>query len=122
MHITRQGCISAGDMIVACVYVDRLRERRAARGDFAVGTFSSCCRIAVAALILANKILNDDNHSFQRLWSRITIYDISSLRLMELEMMQLLDYNLQVGQTEYDRLMHRACDALLMNYATLAQS
>ena len=83
----------ATDLLIAAVLVGRVD---LARGSFQIATFTSCCRIAIAAIILANKMNHDHCLGFAIFWSPLTGHACQLLSQMESEFWRLIDYNAQI--------------------------
>ncbi|KAI9566960.1 cyclin-domain-containing protein [Boletus coccyginus] len=89
--------VSQSVIVLSLHYVWRLKERN----RFTAGLPGSEFRIAVAALMMANKFL-DDNTYTNKTWSEVSGIDLSEINRMEREFLVGVDFSLYVSGKKYE--------------------
>ncbi|KAH7925695.1 hypothetical protein BV22DRAFT_1088581 [Leucogyrophana mollusca] len=89
--------VSQSVIVLSLHYIFRLKERN----RFTAGLPGSEFRIAVAALMMANKFL-DDNTYTNKTWSEVSGIDLSEINRMEREFLVGIDFGLYVDNTTYE--------------------
>lgn len=106
LHIQRRTKISPPVVILALLYVSRLRHIIAAK--YPSSTPGSPPQMApgservmwIVSLVLANKILDDDRFT-NRSWAMVGKINLDELNRFEREALHLLKFKLYVGEVEY---------------------
>ncbi|KAI5994608.1 cyclin-domain-containing protein [Pisolithus orientalis] len=88
--------VSQSVIVLSLHYIWRLKERN----RFTNGLPGSEFRIAVAALMMANKFL-DDNTYTNKTWSEVSGIDLSEIHKMEREFLTAVDFSLHVSGKQY---------------------
>ncbi|KAG8220195.1 cyclin-domain-containing protein [Butyriboletus roseoflavus] len=89
--------VSQSVIVLSLHYIWRLKERN----RFTSGLPGSEFRIAVAALMMANKFL-DDNTYTNKTWSEVSGIDLSEINRMEREFLMGVDFALYVSGKKYE--------------------
>ncbi|KAH7906956.1 cyclin-domain-containing protein [Hygrophoropsis aurantiaca] len=89
--------VSQSVIVLSLHYIFRLKERN----RFTAGLPGSEFRIAVAALMMANKFL-DDNTYTNKTWSEVSGIDLSEINRMEREFLVGIDFGLYVDSSTYE--------------------
>ncbi|KAL0950563.1 hypothetical protein HGRIS_007365 [Hohenbuehelia grisea] len=89
--------VSQSVIVLSLHYIYRLKERN----RFTAGLAGSEFRIAVAALMMANKFL-DDNTYTNKTWSEVSGIDLNEINKMEREFLLGVDFNLYVDKVTYE--------------------
>ncbi|KAH0838690.1 cyclin-domain-containing protein [Lanmaoa asiatica] len=89
--------VSQSVIVLSLHYIWRLKERN----RFTAGLPGSEFRIAVAALMMANKFL-DDNTYTNKTWSEVSGIDLSEINRMEREFLMGVDFSLYVSGKKYE--------------------
>lgn len=93
--------VSQSVIVLSLHYIWRLKERN----RFTAGLPGSEFRIAVAALMMANKFL-DDNTYTNKTWSEVSGIELAEISRMEKEFLMGIDFNLYISKKTYDSWMH----------------
>ncbi|KAI5997769.1 cyclin-domain-containing protein [Pisolithus marmoratus] len=88
--------VSQSVIVLSLHYIWRLKERN----RFTNGLPGSEFRIAVAALMMANKFL-DDNTYTNKTWSEVSGIDLCEIHKMEREFLTAVDFSLHVSGKQY---------------------
>ncbi|KDQ51302.1 hypothetical protein JAAARDRAFT_62518 [Jaapia argillacea MUCL 33604] len=89
--------VSQSVIVLSLHYIYRLKERN----RFTNGQAGSEFRVAVAALMMANKFV-DDNTYTNKTWSEISSISLSEINRMEREFLLGIDFNLYVDKQTYE--------------------
>ncbi|CAL1696819.1 unnamed protein product [Somion occarium] len=89
--------VSQSVIVLSLRYIYRLKERN----RFTHGQGGSEYRVAVAALMLANKFV-DDNTYTNKTWSEVSGIALEELNKMEREFLMGIDFSLYVDEATYD--------------------
>ncbi|KAF9007846.1 cyclin-domain-containing protein [Cyathus striatus] len=89
--------VSQSVIVLSLHYIYRLKERN----RFTPAQSGSEFRIAVAALMMANKFL-DDNTYTNKTWSEVSGIDLDEINRMEREFLMGVDFNLYVDKSTYE--------------------
>ncbi|KAH0589992.1 hypothetical protein H2248_000174 [Termitomyces sp. 'cryptogamus'] len=89
--------VSQSVIVLALHYIYRLKDRN----RFTPAQPGSEFRIAVAALMMANKFL-DDNTYTNKTWSDVSGIELAEINRMEKEFLAGVDFNLYVDQPTYE--------------------
>ncbi|KAI8983309.1 cyclin-domain-containing protein [Trametes punicea] len=89
--------VSQSVIVLSLRYIYRLK----ARNPFTTGQAGSEYRVAIAALMLANKFV-DDNTYTNKTWSEVSGIDLSEVNRMEREFLLGIDFGLYVDKTTYE--------------------
>lgn len=89
--------VSQSVIVLSLHYIFRLKERN----RFTPAQSGSEFRIAVAALMMANKFL-DDNTYTNKTWSEVSGIDLEEINRMEREFLLGVDFNLYVDKPTYE--------------------
>ncbi|KAF9231602.1 cyclin-domain-containing protein [Melanogaster broomeanus] len=89
--------VSQSVIVLSLHYIWRLKERN----RFTAGLPGSEFRISVAALMMANKFL-DDNTYTNKTWSEVSGIDLSEINRMEREFLLGVDFSLYVSGKKYE--------------------
>ncbi|KAG9314762.1 cyclin-domain-containing protein [Chiua virens] len=89
--------VSHSVIVLSLHYIWRLKERN----RFTAGLPGSEFRIAVAALMMANKFL-DDNTYTNKTWSEVSGIDLTEINRMEREFLMGVDFSLYVSGKKYE--------------------
>ncbi|KAJ8589078.1 hypothetical protein M405DRAFT_818681 [Rhizopogon salebrosus TDB-379] len=93
--------VSQSVIVLSLHYIWRLKERN----HFTASLSGSEFRIAVAALMMANKFL-DDNTYTNKTWSEVSGIELAEISRMEKEFLMGIDFNLYVSKKTYDSWMN----------------
>ncbi|KAG9223490.1 hypothetical protein PLEOSDRAFT_1111204 [Pleurotus ostreatus PC15] len=88
--------VSQSVIVLSLHYIYRLKECN----QFTAGQAGSEFRIAVAALMMANKFL-DDNTYTNKTWSEVSGIDLAEINKMEREFLLGVDFNLYVDKSTF---------------------
>ncbi|KAI0932798.1 hypothetical protein AcW1_000181 [Taiwanofungus camphoratus] len=89
--------VSHSVIVLSLHYIYRMK----ARNRFTSGQAGSEYRVAVAALMMANKFV-DDNTYTNKTWSEVSGIDLAEVNKMEKEFLLGIDFGLYVDKTTYD--------------------
>ncbi|KAI0078529.1 hypothetical protein K474DRAFT_1660340 [Panus rudis PR-1116 ss-1] len=89
--------VSQSVIVLSLRYIYRLKERN----RYTHGSAGSEYRVAVAALMLANKFV-DDNTYTNKTWSEVSGIALDELNKMEREFLMGIDFSLYVDEATYD--------------------
>ncbi|KAI0825286.1 cyclin-domain-containing protein [Trametes gibbosa] len=89
--------VSQSVIVLSLRYIYRLK----ARNPYTSGQAGSEYRVAIAALMLANKFV-DDNTYTNKTWSEVSGIELSEVNRMEREFLLGIDFALYVDKTTYD--------------------
>ncbi|KAI0662354.1 cyclin-domain-containing protein [Cubamyces menziesii] len=89
--------VSQSVIVLSLRYIYRLK----ARNPFTTGQAGSEYRVAIAALMLANKFV-DDNTYTNKTWSEVSGIELSEVNRMEREFLLGIDFGLYVDKTTYE--------------------
>ncbi|EGN94199.1 hypothetical protein SERLA73DRAFT_188816 [Serpula lacrymans var. lacrymans S7.3] len=89
--------VSQSVIVLSLHYIYRLKERN----RFTAGLAGSEFRIAVAALMMANKFL-DDNTYTNKTWSEVSGIELTEINKMEREFLVGIDFGLYVDNSTYE--------------------
>jgi hypothetical protein len=89
--------VSQSVIVLSIYYIYRLKERNRCTSGHPGSEF----RIAVAALMMANKFL-DDNTYTNKTWSEVSGIDLAEINKMEREFMMGIDFGLYVDKSTYE--------------------
>ncbi|THH31557.1 hypothetical protein EUX98_g2615 [Antrodiella citrinella] len=89
--------VSQSVIVLSLHYIYRLKMRN----GFTNGQAGSEYRVAIGALILANKFV-DDNTYTNKTWSEVSGIELTELNRMEREFLLGIDFDLYVDKTTYD--------------------
>ncbi|KIJ58778.1 hypothetical protein HYDPIDRAFT_102039 [Hydnomerulius pinastri MD-312] len=89
--------VSQSVIVLSLHYIWRLKERN----RFTAGLPGSEFRIAVAAMMMANKFL-DDNTYTNKTWSEVSGIELSEINRMEREFLMGVDFSLYVSGKKYE--------------------
>ncbi|KAI0666197.1 cyclin-domain-containing protein [Trametes maxima] len=89
--------VSQSVIVLSLRYIYRLK----ARNPFTSGQAGSEYRVAIAALMLANKFV-DDNTYTNKTWSEVSGIELSEVNRMEREFLLGIDFGLYVDKTTYE--------------------
>ncbi|KAG1741874.1 uncharacterized protein EDB91DRAFT_1201629 [Suillus paluster] len=93
--------VSQSVIVLSLHYIWRLKERN----RFTAGLPGSEFRIAVAALMMANKFL-DDNTYTNKTWSEVSGIELTEITRMEKEFLMGINFNLYISKKTYDSWMN----------------
>ncbi|KAG2135700.1 cyclin-domain-containing protein [Suillus cothurnatus] len=93
--------VSQSVIVLSLHYIWRLKERN----RYTAGLPGSEFRIAVAALMMANKFL-DDNTYTNKTWSEVSGIELAEITRMEKEFLTGIDFNLYISKKTYESWMH----------------
>ncbi|KAL6843991.1 hypothetical protein ACP4OV_025664 [Aristida adscensionis] len=96
MH--RYAALEPGCYVVAYTYVDRAAHRRPA----AAVASRNVHRLLLACLLVASKVLDDFHHS-NAFFARVGGVSTAEMNRLELELLDVLDFEVAVGHRAYDR-------------------
>ncbi|KAH9947355.1 cyclin-domain-containing protein [Amylocystis lapponica] len=89
--------VSQSVIVLSLHYIYRMK----ARNPFTSGQSGSEYRVAVAALMMANKFV-DDNTYTNKTWSEVSGIELDEINRMEREFLLGIDFGLYVDKTTYD--------------------
>ncbi|KZT68846.1 hypothetical protein DAEQUDRAFT_727498 [Daedalea quercina L-15889] len=89
--------VSQSVIVLALHYIYRMK----ARNRFTTGHPGSEYRVAIAALMMANKFV-DDNTYTNKTWSEVSGIELSEINKMEKEFLLGIDFGLYVDKSTYD--------------------
>ncbi|KAI0761633.1 cyclin-domain-containing protein [Trametes elegans] len=89
--------VSQSVIVLSLQYIYRLK----ARNPFTTGQAGSEYRVAIAALMLANKFV-DDNTYTNKTWSEVSGIELTEVNRMEREFLLGIDFGLYVDKTTYE--------------------
>ncbi|KAI0358891.1 hypothetical protein OH77DRAFT_1420377 [Trametes cingulata] len=89
--------VSQSVIVLSLRYIYRLK----ARNPYTTGQAGSEYRVAIAALMLANKFV-DDNTYTNKTWSEVSGIELSEVNRMEREFLLGIDFGLYVDKTTYE--------------------
>ncbi|CCL98932.1 uncharacterized protein FIBRA_00939 [Fibroporia radiculosa] len=89
--------VSQSVIVLSLHYIFRMK----ARNRFTSGQAGSEYRVAIAALMMANKFL-DDNTYTNKTWSEVSGIDLDEVNRMEKEFLLGIDFGLYVDKSTYD--------------------
>ncbi|OBZ78678.1 Cyclin-U4-3 [Grifola frondosa] len=89
--------VSESVIVLSLHYIYRMK----ARNRFTAGQAGSEYRVAVAALMMANKFV-DDNTYTNKTWSEVSGIDLQEVNKMEREFLLGIDFDLYVDKTTYE--------------------
>ncbi|KAH9927419.1 cyclin-domain-containing protein [Epithele typhae] len=89
--------VSQSVIVLSLNYIYRLK----ARNPFTSGQAGSEYRVAIAALMLANKFV-DDNTYTNKTWSEVSGIELSEINRMEREFLMGIDFDLYVNKPTYE--------------------
>ncbi|EIW65113.1 uncharacterized protein TRAVEDRAFT_140498 [Trametes versicolor FP-101664 SS1] len=89
--------VSQSVIVLSLRYIYRLK----ARNPYTSGMAGSEYRVAIAALMLANKFV-DDNTYTNKTWSEVSGIELSEVNRMEREFLLGIDFGLYVDKTTYE--------------------
>jgi hypothetical protein len=89
--------VSQSVIVLSLHYIYRLKERN----RFTAGQAGSEFRIAVAALMMANKFL-DDNTYTNKTWAEVSGIELAEISRMEREFLMGVDFSLYVDKATYE--------------------
>ncbi|KAI0638916.1 cyclin-domain-containing protein [Trametes polyzona] len=89
--------VSQSVIVLSLRYIYRLK----ARNPYTSGQAGSEYRVAIAALMLANKFV-DDNTYTNKTWSEVSGIELSEVNRMEREFLLGIDFGLYVDKTTYE--------------------
>ncbi|KAI8820977.1 uncharacterized protein EV422DRAFT_478142, partial [Fimicolochytrium jonesii] len=95
-HVITTTALPVPVLITSLILVSRLKQRRPdLRGEA-----GSECRIFIAALAIAMKLLMDNTFS-ARTWEKVASIPVADLNVMEMEFLGQIDFETHVGEAEY---------------------
>ncbi|KAI9018578.1 hypothetical protein CLU79DRAFT_837165 [Phycomyces nitens] len=112
--LVQRSCVSAGTLIGALVYLDRLQRRVATVPS---SSPCSCQRIFLATLIVTTKVLHDTSPK-NRYWARYTsLFPLEEVNIMERQFLSLMDFQLSITLDDLFHVLY-AFEASLMPLLT----
>ena len=96
-HIIEKAQLSPVVLLVALIYIYRLRETSATP---LFGSPTSEARIFIVAIMTANKYVDDVSYTTST-WAKMTDMDAKELSKMELEFLKNINFNLHIGKPHW---------------------
>lgn len=104
--LARDGCVDACTFLVAMVYMDRVRA-----ADKTYFEASSPNDIYLSALVVASKFLYDgglEEFVYNDEWAASASTSLNRVNTLELELLDILSWNINVEEKEFDRILNEA--------------
>ncbi|KAI9358514.1 hypothetical protein BD770DRAFT_427299 [Pilaira anomala] len=110
--VVQKSRIDAGTLITSLSYARRLRSKLSSTSR---GMECTHHRIFIATLIIASKYIHDSALKNKYWVGYAQIFSPSEINLMEKQLLQLLDYNLEIKSVDYNLIINDVVKLYLLN-------